>query len=96
MANTFLSSGRAVPVGRLPGIVTSVGTPGDDDHVPTEAAVRTALTALAAANTLLTADPGSPPDDTWWVVREGSAPTEVSAKVRIGGVTYVLAALTLP
>lgn len=40
---------------------------------------------------VLTADPVSPSDDTWWVVREGVNPTTVSVKARIGGVTYIVA-----
>lgn len=42
---------------------------------------------------LLTADPAAPSDDTFWMVREGSAPTTVSLKARIGGVTYVVASM---
>jgi hypothetical protein len=42
---------------------------------------------------VLTADPGAPANDTWWMVRTGSSPTTVSLKARIGGVTYVVAAM---
>lgn len=38
--------------------------------------------------TVLTADPVNPPDDAWWVVRQGLS---ISVKTRIGGVTYTLA-----
>lgn len=44
---------------------------------------------------ILTADPGSPADDTWWVVRDGGSPQAVAIKVRIGGTTYTLAEITI-
>lgn len=45
---------------------------------------------------LLTADPGSPADDTWWVVRTGTTPTmTVALKARIAGVTYTITSITL-
>lgn len=55
------------------------------------------MTALegSVGATVLTADPGSPADDTWWVVRDGGSPQAVALKVRIGGVTYTLAEITL-
>lgn len=44
---------------------------------------------------LLTADPISPVDDTWWVVRTGTSPTmTVSIKARIAGVTSTIASIT--
>lgn len=48
------------------------------------------------AFTVLTADPSSPVNDTWWVVKTGSAPTNVALRVRVAGVTYDIAGLTLP
>ncbi len=46
--------------------------------------------------TLLTADPTSPSDDTWWAVRTGVSPTEtVAVKARIGGATYTIASITI-
>lgn len=56
---------------------------------------------LPAANvatelTLLTADPASPVDDTWWVVRTGTSPTmTVALKTRIAGASYTIASITL-
>lgn len=45
---------------------------------------------------LLTADPGSPADDTFWVRRTGSSPAmQVELRVRISGVTYSLAGITI-
>ncbi len=44
---------------------------------------------------LLTADPASPVDDTWWAVRTGSSPTmAVAVKARIAGVTYSIGEIT--
>ena len=37
---------------------------------------------------LLTADPGSPANDTWWLKRTGSGPYEISLNVRIAGTTH--------
>ena len=45
--------------------------------------------------TLLTSDPGSPTDDTWWMVRENTSPMTVSLKARINGVTETIVSLTL-
>lgn len=45
---------------------------------------------------LLTADPASPVNDTWWVVRSGTSPTmTVALKARIAGTTQTIAAITL-
>lgn len=44
---------------------------------------------------VLTADPGSPVDDTWWIVRDGASPQGVALKARIGGVTFTIIELTL-
>jgi hypothetical protein len=50
---------------------------------------------IGGALPLLTADPASPVNDTWWAVRTGSSPTQtVSIKVRIGGVTSTVASIT--
>lgn len=47
------------------------------------------------ANQVLTTDPATPSNDTYWVVREGTSPAQtISLKVRIGGVTYTVAAIT--
>ncbi len=40
---------------------------------------------------LLTADPGSPANDTWWAVRTAGAPNTVTIKARIAGSTVVIA-----
>jgi hypothetical protein len=54
-----------------------------------------ALSSSSSLLTLLTADPASPTDDTCWVVREGTSPTQtVSLKARIGGTTVTIAAIT--
>lgn len=46
--------------------------------------------------TLLTADPSSPSDDTWWAVRTGTSPTmTVAVKARISGATQTIASITL-
>lgn len=48
-----------------------------------------------SVGTLLTADPGSPSNDTWWVDRIGTSPTQtVALKAQIGGSTYVIASVT--
>lgn len=45
--------------------------------------------------TLLTADPGSPSNDTVWIDRIGSSPSQVVAlKARIAGSTVVVAQIT--
>lgn len=44
--------------------------------------------------TILTADPASPDDDTYWVVRDGASPQSIALKVRIAGVTMTLAEIT--
>lgn len=41
----------------------------------------------AGSLTLLTADPASPADDTFWGKRTGAGPYEITFNVRIGGVT---------
>ncbi len=52
--------------------------------------------AAVIGGELLTADPGSPANDTWWAVRTGTTPTmSVAFKVRIAGVTYDVATITL-
>jgi hypothetical protein len=55
-------------------------------------------TAAGIASTfdILTADPVSPANMTWWVVSEGSVPTQViSLKVRVGGNTLTLMSITV-
>ena len=44
---------------------------------------------------VLTADPASPANDTWWIVRDGGSPQAVKLRVRIGGVSYTLAEITI-
>lgn len=45
--------------------------------------------------TLLTADPGSPTNDTCWIDRIGASPSQVVAlKARIGGSTVTIASIT--
>jgi hypothetical protein len=45
---------------------------------------------------VLSADPASPADDTFWMVKEAVSPGElVSLRVRISGVTYTVAAITV-
>jgi hypothetical protein len=53
-------------------------------------------TASAAGSLpLLSADPVSPADGTWWAVTEGTSPTQtISIKVRDGGVTVTVASIT--
>ena len=46
--------------------------------------------------TLLTADPGAPANDTWWVRRTGVSPTmDVALRVRVAGTTYTIASITI-
>lgn len=48
-----------------------------------------------ASSSVLTADPASPDDDTWWVVREGASPDmTVSLKARIDGETVTIASIS--
>ncbi len=44
---------------------------------------------------ILTADPATPADDTWWVIRDGGTPQAIDLRIRISGVTYVLASVTV-
>jgi hypothetical protein len=51
---------------------------------------------VAAGFTVLTADPGSPANDTYWVRRTGASPAmDVEVRVRIAGTTYTLAGITI-
>lgn len=51
---------------------------------------------MSTEQTLLTADPGAPTNDTWWVVRTGTSPTmTVALKARIAGATYTIASITI-
>lgn len=65
----------------------TAGRPTEDDSIPHTggAAFSSAVPSVA---TLLTADPGSPADDTWWIKRTGAGPYTISLNVRISGVTY--------
>lgn len=46
---------------------------------------------------VLTADPSSPPNDTWWVVRETASPTTIlSLRARVNGVTQTIAQMENP
>ncbi len=57
------------------------------------------LSVVGGGNTILgvlTSDPSSPDDDTAWIVRTGTSPGDaVSLKVRVNGVTYELAGVTI-
>lgn len=71
-----------------------------DEGNAVEQSTGSAWVPIAAAGTsvgkLLTADPASPANDDWWMVRTGASPTMTAAvKVRIAGVTYTVAAITL-
>lgn len=50
----------------------------------------------SSSGEVLAADPGSPTDDTSWIVKTGVSPAmNVALKVRIDGVTYTLASITI-
>lgn len=50
----------------------------------------------AQAGGVRTADPVSPDNDTFWLVRTGASPAmNVAVKARIGGVTYTIASITI-
>jgi len=42
-----------------------------------------------------TSDPASPVDDTFWVRRDNASPQVVALRIRIAGVTYTLADVTI-
>lgn len=45
---------------------------------------------------VLTADPGAPDDDTFWVRRTGASPAmDVELRVRVAGTTYTIASITI-
>lgn len=51
---------------------------------------------LAGGMPMLTADPASPANDTWWAVRTGTTPTmTVAVKFRYAGATYTIASVTM-
>lgn len=50
---------------------------------------------LEAIQATLSADPASPVNGTWWVTDDGGSPASIALKFRKGGVTYVLAEVTL-
>lgn len=88
----LVSGGVAGAITALTGDVAATG-PGSATATIANGAVTPAK--MSGSLPLLTADPASPADDTWWAVREGTSPTQdVSIKARIGGVTYVIAAIT--
>lgn len=50
----------------------------------------------SAFGSILTADPAGPADDSAWLVREGVSPAmQVTLRIRVAGVTYDLAAITI-
>lgn len=51
--------------------------------------------AINALETIRSADPVSPTNNTWWIVHDSGTDT-VSLRVRIAGVTYTLADIALP
>lgn len=50
---------------------------------------------LDAIGSVLTADPSSPINNTFWVVRDGASPEAVALKVRLNGTTYTLTEITI-
>lgn len=53
--------------------------------------------ATAASDGLmLTSDPASPANDTWWFFRDGGTPENLSLRVRRSGVTYDVPLFTFP
>lgn len=54
------------------------------------------LIAGAGVLSILTADPGSPANDTFWMVRTGTtAGSEIRLRARVGGVTFTVAAVVI-
>jgi len=82
----------------LPSVLFNGRTSGDQNLpvlVDSSGALILSGASSVSVLTLLTSDPSSPVNDTAWVVREGTSPTQtVSLKVRIGGTTYTVAAIT--
>lgn len=57
----------------------------------------TVLNATAGSElTLLTADPGAPSDDTWWLKRSASSPYDIVLSVRISGATTDIPIAVVP
>lgn len=70
-----------------------LGAPADGKYATTWAS---SVPSWVIAQEILTADPSSPANDTWWIVRDGTAPgSAAQLKLRIAGQTYVLAEITL-
>jgi hypothetical protein len=53
------------------------------------------LLLTGTGGTVLAADPSSPSDNTWWVVTEAGPPVTASVRIRLSGVTYTLASVTV-
>jgi hypothetical protein len=79
--------------------LTEDTTPTDDDYVATVndpgGTPASRKVKILNLRQVLSADPGSPADGTWWVVGSGTSPTRtIALRVREGGVTYTLASIT--
>lgn len=58
-------------------------------------ATREQIQAALYASDLVDADPSAPLDDTTWIVREGTSPSQsVAVKARIAGETVTVAEIT--
>jgi len=95
-------STETVQVGDVSGATSTsllgIGPTGQIEAVTVGSGLAMAANVLdsTGGGVLLTADPGSPANDTWWVVRTGTSPTmTVALKVRISGATYTIAGITL-
>jgi hypothetical protein len=52
--------------------------------------------AVVTSLQILTADPSSPSDDTWWVVRTGTSPGDaLEIRGQVAGTIYTIASVTL-
>ena len=106
MANNsqFIGSGGSVTVDAA-GALTGVGTVASPLAVAVDGVsvtiVGDQLTAPGGGGTptlvgILTADPGSPTNDTMWGVRSGTSPGDsITWKARVAGTTYELAGVTI-